>query len=290
MSPEILSAIAERAVSFETRNSSGASFISGIPGGFAMLGAIPFDIGQYYVHSLRIMQKLAYVYGWHDFLEDVDEVDDETLGILAAFFGVMMGVGSAAGMLNSFLKSTVAPAVEKNIAKQALTKTAWYVPMKKVLKIIGINVTKQSFAKSATKVVPVLGGVISGSLTFTMLSRQSNRLMEHLSELPPPLINAENSEGRVDSILSELEEKQRMQTGKGLRSAVSNYAAERRADISDIQAQLGEQVSATRRRVGTGRRTESSDAELKFTSTLATAESMDASTQDNLEGDAASEE
>ncbi|MBM9433396.1 hypothetical protein JVW63_06775 [Flaviflexus sp. JY899] len=255
-----------------------------------MLGAIPFDIGQYYVHSLRIMQKLAYVYGWHDFLEDVDEVDDETLGILAAFFGVMMGVGSAAGMLNSFLKSTVAPAVEKNIAKQALTKTAWYVPMKKVLKIIGINVTKQSFAKSATKVVPVLGGVISGSLTFTMLSRQSNRLMEHLSELPPPLINAENSEGRVDSILSELEEKQRMQTGKGLRSAVSNYAAERRADISDIQAQLGEQVSATRRRVGTGRRTESSDAELKFTSTLATAESMDASTQDNLEGDAASEE
>src|SRR5690606_41470641 len=42
----VLEDIASRAVSFETRKSSGASFISGIPGGFAVLGTIPFDIAQ----------------------------------------------------------------------------------------------------------------------------------------------------------------------------------------------------------------------------------------------------
>lgn len=249
----VLEDVASRAVSFETRKSSGASFISGIPGGFAVLGTIPFDIAQYYVHALRIMQKLAYVYGWHDFLEDVDEVDDETLGILATFFGVMMGVGGTVGMLNNFLQKSVAPAVEKNIAKQALTKTAWYVPMKKVLKIIGINVTRQSFAKSASKVVPVIGGVISGGLTFTMLTTQSKRLKEHLRVLPPPRIDAADMAGRVDAIIDEEEEQSRLEkAGEEFKASVSDFVAERRTDMAGMQDQLGERASAVRDRMGTG--------------------------------------
>lgn len=218
-----------------------------------MLGTIPFDIAQYYVHALRIMQKLAYVYGWHDFLEDVDEVDDETLGILAAFFGVMMGVGGTVGMLNNFLQKSVAPAVEKNIAKQALTKTAWYVPMKKVLKIIGVNITKQSFAKSASKVVPVIGGVISGGLTFAMLTTQSKRLKDHLRVLPPPRIDAADMAGRVDAIIDEEEEQSRLEkAGKELKASVSDFVAERRTDMAGMQDQLGERASVVRDRVGTG--------------------------------------
>jgi len=73
----------------------------------------------------------------------------------------------------------------------ALTKTAWYLPMKQTLRVIGVQVTKQSFAKTASKVVPVVGGVVSGSLTFITLRIQSKRLMEHLRELPPPNVDAE---------------------------------------------------------------------------------------------------
>jgi hypothetical protein len=54
-----------------------------------------------------------------------------------------------------------------------------------------VQVTKQSFAKTVSKVVPVVGGVVSGGLTFVTLRIQSKRLMEHLRELPPPNVDAE---------------------------------------------------------------------------------------------------
>lgn len=63
--------------------------------------------------------------------------------------------------------------------------------MKQTLRVIGVQVTKQSFAKTVSKVVPVVGGGISGSLTFLTLNTQSNRLMNHLRELPPPNMEAE---------------------------------------------------------------------------------------------------
>ena len=55
--------IADEAISYETNKSAAISFVAGIPGGFAMLGTVPADLMQYYVHALRIMQKLAYLYG-----------------------------------------------------------------------------------------------------------------------------------------------------------------------------------------------------------------------------------
>jgi hypothetical protein len=63
--------------------------------------------------------------------------------------------------------------------------------MKQTLRIIGVQVTKQSFAKTVSKVVPVVGGLVSGGLTFVTLRLQSKRLMEHLRELPPPNVDAE---------------------------------------------------------------------------------------------------
>ena len=88
-----LDRIADEAISYETNKSAAISFVAGIPGGFAMLGTIPADLMQYYMHALRIMQKLAYLYGWGELLPDGRETDDDTLGVLAVFFGVMLGVG-----------------------------------------------------------------------------------------------------------------------------------------------------------------------------------------------------
>ncbi|MET7277063.1 hypothetical protein ABZS29_02440 [Kribbella sp. NPDC005582] len=187
----LLDDIARSVVEFETRKSTALSFAAGLPGGFAMVGTVPADITQFYVHAFRVMQKLAYLYGWQSFLDDIDEVDDESLGILAAFLGIMMGVGGASVSLSLFAAQVARPAVQKKIAGVALTKTAWYLPMKQILRVVGIHVTKQSFARSVSKVVPVVGGVVSGGLTFVTLRAQSKRLMEHLRELPPPNVDAE---------------------------------------------------------------------------------------------------
>ena len=167
------------------------STAAGIPGGFAMLGTIPADLTQYYVHAFRIMQKLAYLYGWRELLGAKEEVDDETIGIIAIFFGVMLDVEEAAMSLSSFASSTVMDTVKKQVTKQFLMKTSWYRAVKKTLQYIGLNLTKKAFTQGFSKVLPVIGGVVSSGLTFMSLQSQSSRLKNHLRELPPPGIDAE---------------------------------------------------------------------------------------------------
>ncbi len=181
----IIKQIAEETIAFETYKSSALSFAAGLPGGFALLGTIPADVAQYYVHAFRVMQKLAYLYGWSSFLDDCKEADDETIALLGTFFGVMLGVAGTTKALNVFALKTVMPSIEKRVATMALTKTAWYVPLKNTLRLIGVNITKQSVGKAAGKIVPVIGGVISGGLTFVSLMTESNRLRDHLATLPP---------------------------------------------------------------------------------------------------------
>lgn len=180
-----------------------------------MIGTVPADVTQFYAHAFRIMQKLAYVYGWHDFIKDTENVDDETLGILASFLGIMMGASGAANALNSILQTAVKPAVQRNIAKKALTKTIWYSVLKKTLKFIGINVTKQSLAKSVAKAVPIVGGIVSGGITHATLTGQSSRLKDHLEELPPPMVDIEDVSSQVSLILAVAEDDQRWgETGR----------------------------------------------------------------------------
>ena len=185
-----LDTLADETITYETNKSAALSFAAGLPGGFAMLGTIPADLMQYYAHALRIMQKLAYLYGWRDLLADVDE-DDEMLGVLAVFFGVMLGVGGAAQSLTSFARIAAKTAYQKHVTKRALMSITWYPVVKYSLRVIGINITKSSFTKGASKIVPVIGGFVSSGLTFMALQTQSARLKSHLRELPPPGIDAE---------------------------------------------------------------------------------------------------
>ena len=185
-----LDTLEDETITYETNKSAALSFAAGLPGGFAMLGTIPADLMQYYAHALRIMQKLAYLYGWSDLLADVDE-DDEMLGVLAVFFGVMLGVGGAAQSLTAFARIAAKTAYQKHVTKRALMSITWYPVVKYSLRVIGINITKSSFTKGASKIVPVIGGFVSSGLTFMALQTQSARLKGHLRELPPPGIDAE---------------------------------------------------------------------------------------------------
>ena len=186
-----LDRLADQVISYETNKSAAISFAAGIPGGFAMFGTIPADVTQYYVHAFRIVQKLAYLYGWRELLSAKEDVDDETIGVIAIFFGVMLDVENAAMSLASFASSTVMNTVKKQVTKQLLVKTSWYRAVKKTLRSIGVNLTKKAFTQGFSKVLPVIGGVVSSGLTFMSLQSQSSRLKKHLRELPPPGIDSE---------------------------------------------------------------------------------------------------
>lgn len=157
------------------------SFLAGIPGGLALLAALPADTVQFYCHAIVVAQKLAYLYGWPDLLKN-GKVDDETEVIILMFLGKMLGVGQASNVLK-LIAEGLAHEAKTTIPRKALTKTAYYPVIKKALKLIGVKLTKQSFAKSVSKVIPLLGGVISAVLTIYSLPPMARNLKEHLRGL-----------------------------------------------------------------------------------------------------------
>ena len=213
--------LAEEAISYETNKSAAISFVAGIPGGFAMLGTIPADLMQYYAHALRIMQKLAYLYGWGDLLPDGRDADDDTLGVLAVFFGVMLGVGGAAQSLTAFARVAAKTAYQNHATKRALMSITWYPVVKHSLRLIGINITKSTAAKGFSKLVPIIGGFVSSGLTFMALQSQSTLLKEHLREIPPPGVDADE----WDQLrLGATTESRRLETAESLRKGLRGKA------------------------------------------------------------------
>ena len=213
--------LAEEAISYETNKSAAISFVAGIPGGFAMLGTIPVDLMQYYAHALRIMQKLAYLYGWGELLPDGRETDDDTLGVLAVFFGVMLGVGGAAQSLTAFARIAAKTAYQNHATKRALMSITWYPVVKHSLRLIGINITKSTAAKGFSKIVPVIGGFVSSGLTFMALQSQSALLKGHLREIPPPGVDADE----WDQLrLGAATERRRLETAESLQKGLRGKA------------------------------------------------------------------
>ncbi|MDD3041300.1 MAG: hypothetical protein PHO71_25985, partial [Bacteroides sp.] len=66
---------------------------------------------------------------------------------------------------------------------KALTKGTIYPIVKKIAQAIGVKMTKDIFAKGVSKVIPVIGGVASGGLTYVTFRPMAYKLKKHLSEL-----------------------------------------------------------------------------------------------------------
>ncbi|MEU3304665.1 hypothetical protein ABZ729_33375 [Streptomyces sp. NPDC006678] len=179
----VLDRVANESIRYETAKVSVVSAAAGIPGFIALPATVPADVAQYVAHMLRIAQKLAYLYSWPDlFSVDNDDLDDATKGVLTLFFGVMFGtqsanaaVGKVAGMMSE--------QVAKKLPQKALTQGVVYPIVKKVAGYLGVEMTKQTFAKSVSKAIPLVGAAVSGGLTFATFRPMSRRLKTHLSGL-----------------------------------------------------------------------------------------------------------
>lgn len=181
--PEKLSAIADASIRYEATKVTALSTAAGIPGGFAMAGTVPADMAQYFAHVLRITQKLAYLYGWENLFSGTEEeIDDGTKNLMILFIGVMFGASGATDAIAQISK-VVAAAVEKRLAQEALTKGTIYPIVRKVATYLGIQMTKGIFSKGVSKVIPVIGGLISGGITLATYAPMSLKLKDYLAEL-----------------------------------------------------------------------------------------------------------
>ena len=96
----------------------------------------------------------------------------------------MMGAAAANRVIKEITKEFVKQVI-KRLPQQALTKTVYYPLIKQIAKWIGIKLTKETFAKGLGKVIPVLGGAISGVVTFVAVRPSAKRLQHKLQENMP---------------------------------------------------------------------------------------------------------
>ena len=169
--------LANQCISYHLTMVCGTSALMGLPGGWWMAGTIPGDITQFYGHILSLMQKLIYLYGWPDLVNAKDQLDDESLNIMTLFVGVMMGSKMAAEVLSK----TVTQVSMKAGMKISETIMAQYAV--KIAQWIGINMTKEGFAKGVGKVLPLVGAPISATISYYTFRPMARRLKKHLDEL-----------------------------------------------------------------------------------------------------------
>ena len=172
---------AQKLINTRTLASSGASFVAGLPGGLAMAATIPADMLQFYAVALRLAQELAYLYGegdlWNDGMVDNERVTNQ----LILYCGAMLGANGAAQSIR-VMTAALSKQLLKKLPQKALTKTFYYPVVKAIAKAFGVKMTKSVFAKGISKVVPVIGGVVSGGLTMATMIPMGNRLADAFDE------------------------------------------------------------------------------------------------------------
>lgn len=181
---EVIERAARGVINSHLTKATVASTAAGIPGGLVMAATMPADIAQYYWHVLVVAQKLGYLYGWPDLLDDKGQITEGTRNVLTLFVGVMFGAQAANKLVGEIAKQVSLQAA-KRLPQQALTKTMYYPVIKQVAKWIGFKMTKDTFGKGVGKAIPILGGVLSGAITAFSFKPMAEKLQKHLREEMP---------------------------------------------------------------------------------------------------------
>lgn len=181
---KVIDMLAAQSINYHTALATAGSTIAGLPGGLAMAATIPGDITQYYYHVVVLSQKLAYLYGFPDFFEERADGDEEEMSevasdLLTIFMGSMMGV-KVADQGISELAIGVAKSAAGRLPRLVITRSAIYPIAAQVAKLVGAKLTKEGFAKTFGKFIPVAGGIFSGTLTLFTFKPGARRLQKRL--------------------------------------------------------------------------------------------------------------
>ncbi len=190
----VISDIANDTINSDLVKVTGLSFVAGLPGGFAMAGTIPADLIQFFVHSIRVAQKLAYLYGWKDFFESDTEITQDTLSKITLFTGVMFGAPNAEKALNTY-KETESEEDTNNIrigfsnleidfsfSQSTIREHGLLQLVQYIAKWIGVKIARQMATRGSMRIVPLIGGIVSGGLSYLSFKDMTLRLHDYLRD------------------------------------------------------------------------------------------------------------
>ena len=242
---EKVDGLADAAITLEASKVAGLSALAGIPGGLAALGTIPADILQYFAHSLRVEQKLAYLYGWESLDLQEGNVDDRALYQLILLLGVMMNVEGAAAALARMAPDAAELGAAEALRMQSERDEMWFLPIKKTLSVVGTNVTKGTFAEAVVRSLPVLAGLVSGSVALLTFRFGAITLKKLLSELPQAS-GLTRDEAEMIELVEQLEQEAKTAYGDALRDTVEaagEKAGAFAAQAGEAAGDLGDRAS-----------------------------------------------
>lgn len=174
---EKIDRIAKEIIDTETKSVSMISASTSVIGGSVLAATV--DLSQYLVFVLRVMQKLAYIYGFKEF--DLNEENEDTMNLIMVFLGVMFNVEGADKGLN-LIAQYEAKNVAKDVAEKSMAKGAIYPIVKEVIQIVSVKFTKQVFADSIVSLVPLMGALASGTITYATFKPCAIRLQSVLKD------------------------------------------------------------------------------------------------------------
>ena len=184
ISVEELDWLADKAIRREHLKVTGVSAALGMPGGAAIAATIPADLVQYFGFLLRIVQKLLYLYGFPDVDADPEEgiqPDGEIMDTLILCLGVMYDVDGSAIALKA-LANGMAKGMGKRMMGMVLRKSSVKPVVKQISKWFGIKLGRSVVTGAVSKMVPVLGAAVAGSVTFFSFRSGCGRLKRELRQ------------------------------------------------------------------------------------------------------------
>ena len=229
-----LQKMAKKLINERTALSTTASFAAGLPGGLAMAATIPADIIQFYGVALRMAQELAYLYGEGDLWNGATIDNERVTNQLVLDCGVMLGVSGATQAVR-VLSSKLAQQALKKLPQKALTKTFYYPIVKSIAKFFGAKMTKDVFAKGVSKAVPIIGGVVSGGMTFATMRPMGVRLAEALDDA-----HFDYSQEEFEADWSDIvEENEKVEAEESKKSSVTNQQPMERLKQAKEMLEMG---------------------------------------------------
>ena len=145
----------------------------GVSGAVAI--TLPTDITQYFGFMLRAAQKLMYLYGYPE-LNVSENMDNDTVNILAIALGTMLGVQGADAALRNASKGIIAS------ISAGLKVSTKGIPQF-FGSLAGIGVGKIGLGVVGLS-LPIIGGAISGGLTHITFTNGCDRLRKELRNGP----------------------------------------------------------------------------------------------------------
>ena len=183
LTPEAIDRAADSIIKAHTLTATALSAAAGIPGGIGLIATIPADLANYYYHIVSVGQKLGYLYGWPDMLDAKEELTPDGQMALTAFIAVMNKVALAQELVKAMAREAAVRVSSETAAKVAgklLSKQIVGQMAEAVARRLGHRITASSGGKAITRAIPLVSGVICGSVTYVGFRRQAFRLKEVL--------------------------------------------------------------------------------------------------------------